>query len=156
MIIEDLAVLRMIDSHLLNGSVKHKILALKLLDNLILNTLDDALKIVKDLGILRRLFECVSLRKDATITVEANRVLFCICLRISEVEQPRQTELFDGLLKLRCPELGETTFMELLVKNLAQENSKSHSDVVQIFTLKILQLLFTCQPENYTLVFDCY
>ena len=69
----------MIDSHLLNGSVKHKSLALMLLDNLTLNTLDDALKLVKDLGILRRLFECVNSRKNVSITLEANRVLLSIC-----------------------------------------------------------------------------
>ena len=55
---------RMLDYYLLNGSFRHKYLTLVLLDNLVLNTLDDALKFVKDLGILRRLFECINSRKD--------------------------------------------------------------------------------------------
>ena len=54
----------MLDYYLLNGSFRHKYLTLVLLDNLVLNTLDDALKFVKDLGILRRLFECINSRKD--------------------------------------------------------------------------------------------
>ena len=63
-IIEDQSVLRMLDSHLLNGSLKHKQLALMLLLNLVLNSLEDALKVVKDLGILRRVFECIHSRKE--------------------------------------------------------------------------------------------
>lgn len=44
-IIQDIAVLRIIDSNLLNGSIQHRRLAFYLLDNFVNNSSADALKI---------------------------------------------------------------------------------------------------------------
>ena len=90
------------------------------------------------------------------MTRDANILLFNIFKEVSNVDQPRRIELFDELLKLRSPIMGETSLMEILVTNLHDQSHSSNAGVVQIITLQTLELLFSCQPEKYTLDFECH
>ena len=58
----------MLDSHIVHGNIKHKRLALQLLNNFVVNSDADALKISKDLGIMMRIFEAIQERKDPATT----------------------------------------------------------------------------------------
>ena len=77
-IIEDQARVRMIDSILINGSIQHRFRALILLENLVLNSPADALKIARDLGLMMRVLEGMHARKDFETTKEAHRLFFYI------------------------------------------------------------------------------
>ena len=56
-ILSNPSMIRTLDAQLLNGNFMHKRLGLILLQNFINNSTDDALKILDDPGILRRVME---------------------------------------------------------------------------------------------------
>lgn len=71
-IVADTTFLRALDTHMLNGSVRHRAIAYLLLHNLVLNSDADALRIVKDSGIMMRIYEGMAARRDSSSTFEAN------------------------------------------------------------------------------------
>ena len=145
----------MLDSHLLQGSMVHKRLAYGLLSNFVLNTPQDSLKIIKDLGIMRRVLEGVHSQKEANMTREANYLLFNVIQAMSKQEKATQIDHYSQLLKLTSPNLASPTMslMQLLIRNLSDSHLSS-SPSIQFITLKILDHLLSADLDNIGLLFE--
>ena len=153
-IIEDQARVRMIDSILINGSIQHRFRALILLENLVLNSPADALKIARDLGLMMRVLEGMHARKDFETTKEAHRLFFYLVQAMHKQEHSVQTEVLDQFLKLESPNSNPPIrLMPLLVNNLHTSNV-SNTPVIQVITLKVLELLFQHDTEKYAYEFQ--
>lgn len=145
----------MLDSHLLQGSIVHKRLAYGLLSNFVLNTPQDSLKIIKDLGIMRRVLEGVHSQKEAQMTQEANFLLFNVIQAMSKQEKKTQIDHYLKLLKLTSPNLSSPTIslMQLLIRNLSGSHLSS-SLAIQLITLKMLDYLLSADLDHIGLLFE--
>ena len=94
-----------------------------LIDNFVKNSLEDALKIAKDLGIMMRVFEGIHSRQMIKVSIEANTVLHNVLCSIGQIDDCEQKEeLFDTLLKLQSEKIMPMNLMGLLVENLKESS----------------------------------
>ena len=101
----------MLGSYLSNASTRHKKSTLVLIDNLVLNSVDDALEIVKRIKTLGQVMEFIDSCNDVQLIIEASILLFHICLQVRKIDWPEQTKIFDQLLSLKNKGKGKNSLL---------------------------------------------